>query len=60
MEIDALLTAVSEIAMRVDVPVPNLDALLGVTRLFARTRGLYPDRSSISMAPVNGQRGRSS
>ncbi len=42
MEIDALLTAVSEIAMRVDVPVPNLDALLGVTRLFARTRGLYP------------------
>ena len=25
-----------------EVATPNLDALLGVTRLFARTRGLYP------------------
>jgi len=43
IELDALLTVVREIAGRVEVPTPNLDALLGVTRVFARTRGLYPD-----------------
>ena len=42
LEIDALLTVVREIAQRVDVPTPNLDALLGLTRVFARSRGLYP------------------
>jgi 2-dehydropantoate 2-reductase len=36
-----LLTAVLEIAGRVGVTTPHLDALLGVTRVFARTRGLY-------------------
>ena len=41
LEIDALLTVVREIAQRVDVPAPNLDALLGLTRVFARARGLY-------------------
>lgn len=42
VEVDALLTVVREIGERVAVPTPNLDALLGLTRLFARTRGLYP------------------
>jgi 2-dehydropantoate 2-reductase len=42
LEIDALLTVVREIGGRVGVPAPNLDALLGLTRVFARTRGLYP------------------
>lgn len=42
LEIDALLTAVREIAGKVGVATPNLDALLGLTRVFARTRGLYP------------------
>ena len=42
LEIDALLTVVREIAARVEVPTPHLDGLLGLTRLFARTRGLYP------------------
>jgi 2-dehydropantoate 2-reductase len=42
VEIDALLTAVREIAQHVGVPTPNLDALLGLSRVFARTRGLYP------------------
>ncbi len=42
LEIDALLAAVREIAGRCDLRTPSLDALLGVTRLFARTRGLYP------------------
>ena len=43
LEIDALLTVVREIARpRRDCRRPNLDALLGLTRVFARTRGLYP------------------
>jgi 2-dehydropantoate 2-reductase len=42
LEIDVLLTVVREIAGRAGVATPHLDALLGVTRVFARTRGLYP------------------
>ena len=42
LEIDALLTVVREIAGHAGIPAPNLDALLGVTRVFARVRGLYP------------------
>ena len=42
LEIDALLTAVSEIGERVGVPTPGTDALLGLTRVFAAERGLYP------------------
>ena len=42
LEIDALLTVVREIAQRVNVPAPNLEALLGLTRVFARSHGLYP------------------
>ena len=41
LEIDALLTAVSEIGGRVSVPTPSTDALLGLTRVFAAGRGLY-------------------
>jgi 2-dehydropantoate 2-reductase len=41
LEIDALLTVVREIAGRTGIATPNLDALLGLTRVFARTRGLY-------------------
>ena len=42
LEIDALLTVVREIGTNVGVATPNLDALLGLTRLFARGKGLYP------------------
>ena len=38
LEIDALLTAPKEIAALVGLPTPALDALLGLTRLFARVR----------------------
>jgi 2-dehydropantoate 2-reductase len=41
LEIDGLLTAVSEIGRRVHVPTPSTDALLGLTRIFAAGRGLY-------------------
>ena len=34
LEIDALLTAVTEIGAKVGVPTPNTDALLGLVRVF--------------------------
>jgi len=42
IELDALVTAVHEIGARVGVATPNIGALLGLTRLMARVRGLYP------------------
>lgn len=42
VEIDALLSAVREIGMRVGIATPRLDALTGLARLKARTLGLYP------------------
>ncbi len=41
IELDALVTVVREIGQRVGVSTPNLDALLGLTRLMAQTRGIY-------------------
>ena len=42
IELDAIVGAVQEIGSRLDLPTPNINALLGLTRLFARERGLYP------------------
>ena len=42
LELDALVGAVREIGQRVGVATPAIDALFGLTRLFGRTRGLYP------------------
>jgi 2-dehydropantoate 2-reductase len=42
IELDAIVGAVREIAQRVEVSTPAVDALLGLTRLMARSRGLYP------------------
>ncbi|OJY18158.1 2-dehydropantoate 2-reductase [Pandoraea sp. 64-18] len=42
IELDALVSVVREIGQRVSVPAPNIDALLGLTRLFGRIHGLYP------------------
>lgn len=39
LEIDALLTAVTEIGERVGVPTPSTDALLGLVRVFAEAHG---------------------
>ena len=41
MEIDALVGAVRELGQITGTPTPHTDALLGLTRLMARTRGLY-------------------
>jgi 2-dehydropantoate 2-reductase len=45
LELDAMLTVVREIAATVGTPTPSLAALLGLTRLAARERGLYPTTS---------------
>ena len=43
VEIDALVSAVRELGQLTQVPTPFTDALLGLSRLHARVRGLYPD-----------------
>ena len=40
IEVDALLAAPLEIAMRVGVPAPSLSALHGLARLMGESRGL--------------------
>jgi 2-dehydropantoate 2-reductase len=42
LELDAIVGAVREIGQRLGQPTPNVNALFGLTRLFARTKGLYP------------------
>jgi 2-dehydropantoate 2-reductase len=42
LELDALVSAVHEIGTRLAIEMPNIGALLGLTRLMARERGLYP------------------
>ena len=41
VELDALVGAVRELGVRTGVPTPWTDALLGLSRLHARVRGLY-------------------
>ncbi|WP_422845412.1 2-dehydropantoate 2-reductase [Acidovorax sp. M2(2025)] len=43
LELDAIVGAVRDIAQRMQVPTPNVDALFGICRLFAQTKGLYPN-----------------
>jgi 2-dehydropantoate 2-reductase len=42
IELDALVGAVAELGALVGAPTPQTSTLLGLTRLAARTRGLYP------------------
>ncbi len=42
LELDALVGAVHEIGTRLGETMPHIGALLGLTRLMARERGLYP------------------
>ena len=46
VELDALVSAVREIGQTVGAIMPNIDALLGLARLQARVRGLYPWQSA--------------
>ena len=42
VELDALVASVREIGGLLGEATPNIDILLGLARLHARTRGLYP------------------
>lgn len=42
IELDAIVGVVHEIGQRLGVATPNIDALLGLTRLFGRVQVLYP------------------
>jgi 2-dehydropantoate 2-reductase len=42
LELDSIVSVVREIGQRLGLATPNIDALLGLSRLFARTHGLYP------------------
>ena len=42
VELDALVTVVREIGQMTGEATPNIDALLGLARLHAQVRGLYP------------------
>lgn len=46
VEIDALVAAVREIGRMTGEPTPSIDTLLGLARLHARVRGLYPEADS--------------
>ncbi|SOZ17199.1 2-dehydropantoate 2-reductase [Cupriavidus taiwanensis] len=43
LELDALVAAVREIATDVGIETPNIDALFGLARLYARRHSLYPE-----------------
>ncbi len=42
LELDAIVGVVHEIAGRLGVATPSIDGLLGLTRVMAQVRGLYP------------------
>jgi len=42
IELDSIVGAVQEMGGRLGLPTPNIDTLLGLTRLFGRVHGLYP------------------
>lgn len=42
IELDAIVGAVRELGARHGIATPAIDALFGLTRLFGRVRGLYP------------------
>lgn len=42
IELDAIVGVVHEIGRRLGLAMPNIDTLLGLTRLFGRVHGLYP------------------
>ena len=50
IELDALVTVVREIALRVGVATPFIDALLGLARLHGQSHGLYP---APGLAPIS-------
>jgi 2-dehydropantoate 2-reductase len=53
VELDVLLSAPREVAQWLGIETPAMDSLLGLSRLFARSRGLYLESGeAISASPV--------
>ncbi len=48
IELDSIVGAVQELGRRSGIDTPHVSALLGLTRLFARVRGLYPAQAQIT------------
>ena len=46
MALVAEAAGVRDIGQRVGLPTPQIDILLGLTRLFARVHGLYPEAAA--------------
>ena len=46
LELDSIVGAVQELGNRLGLESPNIDALFGLTRLYARVHGLYPQEAS--------------
>ncbi len=46
IELDSIVGAAQEIGQQLGLQTPYIDALLGLTRLMARTRGLYPEETT--------------
>jgi 2-dehydropantoate 2-reductase len=42
LELDAIVSAVRDIGQQLELDTPAIDSLLGLTRLMAQSRGLYP------------------
>jgi hypothetical protein len=56
IELDAIVTAVHELGKRTGVATPNIDGLLGLTRLFAQSRDSTPATIGSSLlAPAPGR-----
>ncbi|MTV35987.1 2-dehydropantoate 2-reductase [Duganella radicis] len=43
LELDGIVGIVRDMGRHLGVPTPHIDAILGMTRLFGRVHGLYPD-----------------
>jgi 2-dehydropantoate 2-reductase len=54
VELDVLLSAPREVAQWLGIETPAMDSLLGLARLFARSRGLYPEPSKDISAGSTG------
>lgn len=46
IELDSIVSAVREMGERLGIATPNIDALLGLARLFGRVHGLYPEATA--------------
>ena len=46
IELDALVGAVREIGQRLGMVTPNIDALMGLARLYGQVHGLYPETAA--------------